>query len=360
VTWALVLLASPTRADRQTIAPGIGAQDAVVIHSGANGICQTAAQRDDVQVIPVGQGEPFADAIRCGPDRTVSTQAAGDDRQLMAVGDTCNGANAVVIDTGPNGVTDTAATGDDVQAIAVGSGHEETGCIVTGPNGLADTGDPVAPDDVRLIAVGTAAPNAPVVRCGRNQVAETFANNVRAGDDVQRIGVGDGCTTANAVVVDAGANGISETRAQGTELVLLGARPQRLAIRRRQESVSRRVKLVVANLEFGAGAPPARAYSLVTDDGSCPNGTVVEVDADAHAPGVQATAAVPIRGKVRASVVLTFHVADVTSVAHNLPFRCAVEVTAVATDTAPDPDDAGDPANNSARVEVEILDQNDL
>ena len=58
--------------------------------------------------------------------------------------------------------------------------------------------------------------------------------------------------------------------------------------------------------------------------------------------------------------MLTFQVADVVSVDRKIPFRCAVEVTAVATDTAPGPDDAANPANNSVRVEVEVLDQNEL
>ena len=35
-------------ADRQTIAPGIGSQSSVVIHTGNDGICATLAQRDDV------------------------------------------------------------------------------------------------------------------------------------------------------------------------------------------------------------------------------------------------------------------------------------------------------------------------
>ena len=50
---------------------------------------------------------------------------------------------------------------------------------------------------------------------------------------------------------------------------------------------------------------------------------------------------------------------DVVSVDRRIPFRCAVEVTAVATDST-GPDDAANPANNSVRVEVEVLDQNEL
>jgi hypothetical protein len=87
---------------------------------------------------------------------------------------------------------------------------------------------------------------------------------------------------------------------------------------------------------------------------------VTQVDADARAPGVQAQASVPVRRRVKGTVAVTFEVGDVTSVARNLPFRCQLTVTASAADTAPAADDAVNTANNTARVEVEVTDLNDL
>jgi hypothetical protein len=357
----IVLVAVPpsARADRQSIAPGIGSQTAVVQDTGANGVCETTARRDDVQALEVGQGEPFAVAIECGVDTIASTAAGSDDRQLIPVGSPCPGPNADVVDTGPNGIAESTVVGDDQQVLVPGTGQPNTPCVRTGANGLADT-DP-AGDDVRVLALGAAEANTAVIRCGANQVAETFANNARAGgDDVQRIAVSGDCPGSQAIVVDAGANGISETRAQGAELVVSPVKPLKLTIPRRKNLVSRKLKIVIANREFGTGAPPARTFTLDTDSGSCPNGVVREVDADARTPGVQTSASVPLGHQVKATMVVAVEVADVTSVAQNIPFRCQLTVTAEAADTAPAADDAINPANNTARIEVELADRNDL
>jgi len=356
-----VLAVPVARADRQMVAPGTGRQDAVELDTGANGICETPARRDDVQAIPVGKGSPFEDEIHCGSDRIANTPAVGDDTQRIPVGAACR-PGETVIDTGADGIASSTAVPGDEVVVPPGTGAPNRACVLTGGNGLADTPDPAAGDDVRIILVGHAEPNSPVIRCGPNRVAETTANNLRAGDDVQLIGVGAPCPNAGAIVVDAGANGIAETRAQGADLVLLTAvpNPVRLTIRRRKGSASKRVKVVVANREFGAAAPASRNYTLVVGDGSCPDGTVSEVDADARARGIQPAAAVRLRGRMKGSFLVTLHLEDVTSVARDVPFRCALTVEAEAIDTAPDPDDAANPNNNSVRLQIEALDQNDL
>jgi hypothetical protein len=357
---ALVVVPA-ARADRQSVAPGTGLQSATELDSGANGICETPARRDDVQAIPVGKGSPFEDEIRCGPDRTVSTAAAGDDVQLVAVGSAC-GRNQAVIDTGADGIASSTAVPGDEALIAPGLGAPNRPCILAGGNGLADTPDPARGDDARILLVGHAEPNSPVIRCGSNEVAETAANNLRGGDDVQLVPVGAPCDSASTVVVDSGVNGIAETRAQGVDLVLEipNPKPIRLAIRRRQAAASKRVKVVVSNREFGASAPASRAYALSVSNGSCPQGTVSGVDSDARAGGFQTTAGVRLRGRVKAAFVVTLHLEDITSLDRRIPFRCAVVVEANAIDTAPDPDDAANPSNNSARVEIEAVDMNDL
>ena len=83
-----VLLPLGARADVQLIAPGTGPQNATVISTGPDGICNTAAATGDIQAAPVGQGTPNQNVIRCGPNKTAETAAAGDDRQLIAVGGT--------------------------------------------------------------------------------------------------------------------------------------------------------------------------------------------------------------------------------------------------------------------------------
>ncbi len=208
--------------------------------------------------------------------------------------------------------------------------------------------------------VGHAELNTPVIRCGPNHLAETTANNVHAGgDDVQRVGVGASCPGTGTVVVDSGANGIAETRAQGAELVLRLADPGLLTMPiRRRGTASRTVKLAVFNEEFAG--PPSRAYTLSVTDGSCPDGTVTQVDADTRTPGLQTAASVRAGKHVKGSFVVTLGLADVTSVSRRIPFRCTVKVEADAVDTAPDPDDAANPANNAASVELDAVDLNDL
>ncbi|HSV08257.1 MAG TPA: hypothetical protein VLI07_17210 [Candidatus Binatus sp.] len=354
-----VVLVPAARADRQVIAPGTGPQDSVVVDSGANGICETKAHKDDLQQIPVGQGLPFADEIHCGQDRVAASTAAGDDVQLIGVGSACS-PNETVIDTGPDGIANSTAAGDDQQRIGVGMGEPNEACIVTGGNGVADT-PLIAGDDLRHLLVGAAEPNSPVVRCGPNRISETTANNFRAGgDDVQLVPVGAPCPNAGTVVVDSGANGIAETQAQGPDLVMLPVPPVHLKIPRRQGSASRRVKVVVQNAEVGNPSAASRVYLLSTDDGSCPNGTISEVDADARMKGIQPTASVARKHRMKASFVVTLRLEDVTSLAKNVPFRCSVTVEADALDTAPDPDDAANPANNSVRVDIEAVDLNDL
>jgi hypothetical protein len=364
----LFVFSTVVRADTQEIAPGKGLQSAVVVDTGANGICETTATPDDIQVIPVGTAPSFQAEIRCGPNKVADTTAAGDDTQLVAVGASCNNPNVAVVDTGANGIADTTAVTDDVQLIPVGTAPANRPCVITGPNGKRDTAGPAAGDDVLnllLPSVGSALPNQPVIRCGPNKLAETNQNNfILAGDDVQLVTVGNTCPNQNTVVVDSGANGIAETRAEGPDLVLKVKGPVRVAIPKGKATKSKTIGVTVANVEFGAAAPASRTYTLVVTDGSCPNGTVSQVDADARAsaPGLQTTGSVPKGGKLSGRFVVTFHIEDITSSAANIPYRCAVKVEADVVDPALNgaPDDAANSENNSTPVDFEVVDHNDL
>src|SRR5437867_2246671 len=194
--------------------------------------------------------------------------AADADRQVIAPGTGLQ--SAVEVDSGANGICQTKARGDDLQATAVGQGTPFQDEIRCGPDRIANTA--AAGDDLQLIPAGNVHPG---------------------GDDVQRVGVGASCPGSGTVVVDSGANGIAETRAQGAELVLRLANPRPLITPiRRHGTASRTVKLAVFNEEFAG--PPSRAYTLSVTDGSCPDGTVSQVDADARTRGLQTTANVPV------------------------------------------------------------------
>ena len=347
--------------DFQEIAPGTGLQGAVEIDTGANGVCETAAGPGEIQATPLGTAPAFQPEIKCGANKVVDTTAAGDDTQLLAVGAACASASTVVIDTGPNGIADTAAVSDDTQSVPTGTAPPNLPCVLTGATGVANT-SALGGDDVRDLPLGTAQANAVVIRCGANKVAETTANNVGPGDDVQVVPVGTMCASKNTIVVNAGPNGLSTTRAEGADLVVKAIYPSPLSIAKGKTTVSKTVRVTVSNVEFGAAAPASRSYTLSVTDGTCPAGTVSNVDADASPrnPGLQTSASVPKGGRLTASFVATFHVEDVTSVDRSIPFRCSVSVEADAVDTAPAPDDAIDTDNNATSVDFEVVDRNDL
>lgn len=368
ILFATVLVATSTvpvaRADRQRIAPGTALQSEVVVDTGTNGICETAAGGDDVPAAAVGLGTPAEDEIRCGVDQVVSTIAAGDDTQLVPLNGECQNRNTIIVDTGPDGIANTTAAGDDASLVPVGTAPPNTACVLTGANGIADTPDPVAGDDQRLVPVGTALPNAVVIRCGPNRIAETRANNLDpAGDDVQLVQPGVACSFINTPVVDSGANGLADTRAEGSDFLLRVQQkttPLRLTIKRKKGTVSKLIKVAMSNVEFGSTAPQARTALLAVRDNDCPRGTVSSVDANSTVAGLQPSVDIPINRQVKGSFVVTFGLEDVTSVDKNVPFRCEVTAEVQALDTAPVGDDAANPASNEAQVVIEVVDQGDL
>jgi hypothetical protein len=356
---SLVLgLATAVLADEQQIAPGTGQQNATVIDTGADGICNTTAAVGDIQFATVGQGSPNRIEIRCGTNKTVETLAIGDDVQLIAFGAPCKNANTAIIDTGDDGVANTTAGGDDTQVIAVGIAPANQACVITGEDGVAQTAAP-AGDDNQVLLAGAAAPNTAVALCGPNLVADTTANNVSAGDDVQVVAVGAACT-ANQVVVDSGADGIATTRAEGPDLRISAAKPVKINISGGRPNASKLVKFKITNTEFGPTAPVSRQYKITTTAGSCGGGVVSQVDADSVTPGLQASAFVPLGGTMKASLVATVKLQNVTTVASNNPYRCSFDVSVVAVDTAPDVDDGANPEANTTTVDLEVTDRNDF
>ena len=360
LTIILGLTGGPALADQQQIAPGTGSQNATVVNSGADGICDTPAAVGDINLQQVpGGGSPYRAEIKCGADKLVDTVAAGDDTQLIAPGAACKGANNVVVDTGPNGIADTTAAGDDTQSIPVGTAPANAPCVITGADGVAQTATAMNDDHV-VLAVGTAQANTDVVTCGPNGIADTTANNRNpSGDDVQVIPVGGACTT-NQTVVDSGANGVADTQAEGPDLVLKVLKPTKVVIPKGQQTASKTIKFAVQNVEFGGSAPAARSYKLVAGNGNCPSGTVTQLDADVVTPGLQVTGSVPKGGTLKGSFVVTLHLEDVTTVSSKIPFRCTIAVEADAVDTLPDEDDAANTENNHQTVDLEVFDKNDL
>lgn len=368
-TWACALVAAvlgmvaggPALADRQQLAPGTGTQGAVVIDTGADGICDTTAAKLDIQATPVGAGAPFANAVRCGPDQTVDSTAGGDDTQVIALGASCQNPNSTAVDTGANGIVETVLVDDDtyVAGLTLGGAPPNTPCVITGANGVADTSPPAGDDEVQLF-VGQAEPNTVVIRCGPNLVAESAANNVDAGDDVQAIAVGAPCVNQNDVVVDSGADGVAATRAEGVDLRLDTVKPVVLKIKKDKPEATKTVKLSVRNVEFGDAAPETREFRIDATRGNCPRDTIVSVDADGKAGGAQATGMVGRKGRAKATVTVRALLQDVTTADSKNPERCTFNVDVVAIDTDPELDDGANTRGNRAVVQMDVVDKNDL
>jgi hypothetical protein len=79
------------------------------IHTGPNGICNSAASGDDIQIVPIGQGRPNRPCVGPGPNGFRDTgPPAGDD---LVAGDT--------IGTGANGICQTGANATNLAPTAV-------------------------------------------------------------------------------------------------------------------------------------------------------------------------------------------------------------------------------------------------
>lgn len=361
VTFGILLgSAALVSADQQQIAPGTGSQNAVVINTGANGLCESTAADGDLQIAEVGAGSPNRNEIRCGGNAVANTGASGDDVQLVAVGAACKNSNTVIIDTGENGIPESTPSTDDVYAagIALGVPPANAPCVIAGADGVAQTGA-VTGDDNQVLLAGGAEANSDVVLCGPNLEANTTANNVTGtGDDVQVVAVGNPCAEGD-VVVDSGADGIANSQAEGPDLRIAAVKPIRVTIGHDQPSGSRLVKLKISNVEFGASAPATREFRLATTPGSCPNGVVTQVDADATTDGLQATAFVAKGGTIGASLVAKVQLQNITTPSTKNPYRCTFDVTVVAVDTDPDADDGDNVENNTTTVDIEAIDTND-
>lgn len=137
-------------------------------------------------------------------------------------------------------------------------------------------------------------------------------------------------------------------------------KPLKLAVSSGKALATKTVKVDILNREFGDLAAPSRDYQLIIDASGCPAGTVSRLDANASMAGLQQVGTVWQGGKTSASFVVTVRLDAVTSVESQTPWRCVLEVTAEALDTAPAADDAINPANNTTFISLELFDGNDL
>ncbi|QOJ14069.1 MAG: hypothetical protein HRU75_05225 [Planctomycetia bacterium] len=215
--------------DLQIIPNGAGLAHRFCIHTGPDGLCNSAVAGDDTQNIPVGQGDPnrigvfvllggtvpagddqaVGNLILTGADGICDTAANLLDVQVIPVG---NGApNSLCIGSGANGVSNTATAGDDVLLTPVGTGVPFARCIAAGPDLTLQTaaaGDDQVNRRIDLQSVATHEIGHWLGIAHPLEIAEA--------DDVQAVSVSCG-VAAGGVVVSAGANGLWETIPEGDD-----------------------------------------------------------------------------------------------------------------------------------------------
>jgi hypothetical protein len=129
--------------------------------------------------------------------------------------------------------------------------------------------------------------------------------------------------------------------------------PVRVVIGRRRDSAGRHLSVVVRDLD-GVGAASQRVR-LVASDGDCPAGTVESVDfGPAAAASGADTVDLTAGDSAEADIAVRVFSSDFDTPSRRAPARCAITLAAV-VDGGADPT----PANNQARVELNIHDRGD-
>ena len=102
--------------DPATVAGGDDVVNGNEVNTGANGICETAAQGNDTQEIPVGNGQPGQICVTAGGNGLLEAIPNMDDNRV-----------ANIITTGADGIADTRAPIPPANVIALGATFIEAG-----------------------------------------------------------------------------------------------------------------------------------------------------------------------------------------------------------------------------------------
>ena len=130
-------------------------------------------------------------------------------------------------------------------------------------------------------------------------------------------------------------------------------RPMKIRIPRGESSTMKRVAIVVRNADMGERA--GHEIRVTADPGTCPPGILYgQPDFSHRQPGDQNQLVVAGGHRKRAIVWLNVDGASFYTPDHRIPARCVLWFTAVGPGTDPSPQD------NSAQLELDVYDSNDL
>ncbi len=145
----------------------------------------------------------------------------------------------------------------------------------------------------------------------------------------------------------------SDSACPALDTVVLPLRPLNVALRAGKSSVAKNVRVTVRN-----AGPASQTIQLVASEGDCPGGTLAGLpDFDTHAAGAQDTATLAAGRSKTAVVPLSIASAAFTNATTKTPTRCTLSFTANTLPAGQTYDPT--PANNTAILELNVLDGND-
>ncbi|HYD48939.1 MAG TPA: PKD domain-containing protein, partial [Terriglobales bacterium] len=136
------------------------------------------------------------------------------------------------------------------------------------------------------------------------------------------------------------------------DLVLVPPAPMSVTLRKGMVVRERKLTVTVRNADPRNATVPGQPVRLMADPGTCPAALIA---AQPRFTSGETVLLVP-GDSAKATVQLRFRAEDFTSVNGKTPTRCRLRFTAV---TALDGNLDPTPANNTAEVEIDVLDQND-
>lgn len=148
----------------------------------------------------------------------------------------------------------------------------------------------------------------------------------------------------------------SATSSPPHESFAVSIKPLKVNIRAENASVTKKTKPAVGNADILPAPDVDDSISLGVDVSACPGPPTVSWDFDRDTPGDQTSALVDGGKTAKATLLLTFTAAAVSTTNAKSPLRC----TAVLSATGPSGPGDPDTTNNDTKLVIDLIDKNDL
>lgn len=148
----------------------------------------------------------------------------------------------------------------------------------------------------------------------------------------------------------------AETASPPHESFVVSIKPLKVGIRADHANVTKKARAAVGNADVLPAADLDDSIALSIDLSGCPGPPTASIDFDRKTIGEQTSALVDGGKTAKASVLVTFDAAAVSTTNPKSPHRCTAVLTAIGPDGPGDPDTT----NNETKLVIDIIDKNDL